>query len=829
MKHLLSILWVVLLATCLPAFAAAMPYVFTRLSAQDGLSDNQVQHILQLPDGRMVFTTRGNINLYDGMQFRYIHRNDSDVYGLKNYTGAYHVYVGEGDLLWVKDWKRVWCLDLRHERYLERPGEVFRELGITEEVNDLFVDSGQRLWLVTGNGLWDSRSKRFLPLPVEAGILQDVETDGKRAYLFFNTGILRCHALSDGRLLYQSAAYPPEERPRYAHTSLVVKGPDGNFYQIRVGRRAALFAFSPRTRQWRKLMDATTPLHTLIVPDSHTAYISSLNGIWEINLHTGRHTFQSTIATNEGTKMEADLNTIYQDRQRGIWLGTGNQGLLYAHPGRFAFLSAATMEALPVAFPLMEKAGTRERHRRGIHGRSYNDVYTDSRGWVWAGTADGLRLFLPGADTPRNYYTEDGLGNNFIHAIAEDDRGRIWVSTSYGISRILVQGGPDSLLFTAYRREDGTLKEEYRNQDVCVLEDGRILMGGMDGWTLFHPDSVEIPACHFRPLLTGLSLHGQPLGITADSAARSPLLPQAPPYVTHYEFDHDQNSLGFHFSALNYAWPAHTWFRYRLIHDNDSTWYMAGTQKSGGLVDGKGNLHLSFAMLSPGHYRLQVMASTRVGDWQGQPAELSFIIHAPWWRTRAAYASYALLTILAVAGGTWLYVRQSKRRIQRQHKEEILLLRIRNLLERCDDYERQRANVPDETPAVAEEEKEQEEPPISPADSEFLNKAVSLVEANVCTPGYSVEQLSKDLCMERSGLYKKLSTLLDTSPSLFIRNVRLKRAADLILEGKMSITEIAETVGFSSTGYMSKCFIEVYGCRPSEYAARKREAANSPG
>ena len=86
-----------------------------------------------------------------------------------------------------------------------------------------------------------------------------------------------------------------------------------------------------------------------------------------------------------------------------------------------------------------------------------------------------------------------------------------------------------------------------------------------------------------------------------------------------------------------------------------------------------------------------------------------------------------------------------------------------------------------------------------------------------------MEQLSKDLCMERSGLYKKLTTLLDTSPSQFIRNVRLKRAADLILEGKMSITEIAETVGFSSTGYMSKCFIEEFGCRPSEYAARKKE------
>ena len=240
-------------------------------------------------------------------------------------------------------------------------------------------------------------------------------------------------------------------------------------------------------------------------------------------------------------------------------------------------------------------------------------------------------------------------------------------------------------------------------------------------------------------------------------------------------------------------------------------------------MDGKGNLHLSFAMLPPGHYRLQVMASTRVGDWQGQPTELSFIIHAPWWRTRAAYAAYAILTVLAVAGGTWLYVRQSKRLIQRQHKEEILLLRIRNLLERCNNYEQQNARPTTETPAAPETK---EEPPISPADNEFLNKAISFVEAHLGTPGYSVEQLSKDLCMERSGLYKKLTTLLDTSPSQFIRNVRLKRAADLILEGKMSITEIAETVGFSSTGYMSKCFIEEFGCRPSEYAARKKETCH---
>ena len=107
----------------------------------------------------------------------------------------------------------------------------------------------------------------------------------------------------------------------------------------------------------------------------------------------------------------------------------------------------------------------------------------------------------------------------------------------------------------------------------------------------------------------------------------------------------------------------------------------------------------------------------------------------------------------------------------------------------------------------------------------FLNKAVTLVEQHLNTPGYSVEQLSKDLCMERTGLYKKLTNLLDKSPSLFIRSIRLKRAADLLCEGELSISEIAEQVGFSSASYLSKCFFEEYGCKPSEYA---RQQKNKP-
>ncbi len=802
--------------------AASLPLAFTRLDASDGLSDNSVMHILQLPDGRMVFTTQGNINLYDGMRFHYIHRNDSDLHPLRHYHGAYHVYVGDNDRLWIKNYKHMWCLDLRHERYLTHPEEVFRDMGLAEEVTDLFADSEHGLWLVTERGLWDGRRKKYLPQTTFNGDLQDVETADSLVYLFFSSGELTCHSRRDGRFLYRSAAYPADEQADYDRTSLVVKGPDGNFYQIRAGRKAALFSFSPATRRWRRLLTADGNLHTLIVPSARTACISSLNGIWEIDLPDGQATFRSALMTADGEQLQTSINTIYRDRDRGIWLGTNNHGILYAHPERLRFASAASPEALSLTSADVEEALRQKNDRRkDYQDYRYNDVLTDSHRRKWCATADGLRLFLSAHAEPRMFYTEDGLPNNFIHAFTEDAQGRIWASTSCGISQISLSPGSDTPSFTNYRHEDGLLKGEYGNRKACTLTDGRILMGGTEGWTLFHPDSAEVPLRQFRPLLIGLSLYGTPLSIArAGSTAPRRSLAQAAPYLSHYEFSYRENHIGMDFSALNYVCPAQTHYRYRLIHGNDSTWYEASLASGSNLVDERGNLHLSFPLLPPGRYRLQVTASTR-NDFRNSPVtEVSFVIHAPWWLTPWAYTAYLAALLLTAALGIHLYIRQTRRRILRRHKEDILLLRIQHLIERCDSYERL-CRTPSETSTPPQEK---EEPPICSADSEFLNKAVALVEANLNTPGYSVERLSKDLCMERSGLYKKLTNLLDKSPSLFIRSIRLKRAADMIAQGGMSMNEIAERVGFSSASYMSRCFQEEYGCKPSEYMGNMKKS-----
>lgn len=91
-------------------------------------------------------------------------------------------------------------------------------------------------------------------------------------------------------------------------------------------------------------------------------------------------------------------------------------------------------------------------------------------------------------------------------------------------------------------------------------------------------------------------------------------------------------------------------------------------------------------------------------------------------------------------------------------------------------------------------------------DPELILQVRALIEQHLEDGEYGVEQLAQDLCMERTGLYKKLTALTNTTPVAFIRSIRLHRAAALLQEGKQSVNEIAERTGFSSPSYFTKCF-----------------------
>ena len=715
---------------------------FSSFDATDGLCDNMVLQMLQLADGRMVVTTAGNVNVYDGYRFSYIHKKDNYYYPLPSYLGYYHLYVDRDGRLWVKDWQKLLCMDVRKMSYTKDIKAFFRSLGVRDDILDFFVDSQKDIWLVTAKGILHLRQKRYYQPLSNAGRLLDIDVDGYRAYLFFENGEIGCYDMKTRHLIYRCRAYNKDEQRLFGSTSLVAKGPHGMFYQLRTGSKSGLFSFNTHTRIWRKLLVKDYPFHTLVVTRHNIAYISCATGYWTINLNESTYKYNEELKLSDGSTLQTGLNTMCIDIQGGLWMGTYSRGLLYSSPYESGFRNVADISVGEI------------RNRTEYKGKKYNTVFRDSRGWIWCGTNDGLLLFV--GDSSRIYYTEDGLCNNLVHQIIEDRNHNIWIGTRYGITRIKIGNGISNLIFTNYQHEDGIQRHDYADGMATLLADGRIAMKGLEGWTVFNPDDIRPLRLTLDPILLNAFVHGKKIERLE-------------------QLDYYQNTLSFDFSAFNYACPNQTYYRYRL---NDGAWRIVSAGEHGGAVDSKGILHLSFIEMTPGRYSLEVMASTSNNEWKGKANTVYFYIHAPWWQSTLAYIIYLLVAISLIGLGIVEYTRRMRSRLQARHREEILRMR---------------------------------------GEMEFVSKVTACVEKNMANPKYTVEQLSRDMCMDRTGLYKKLTALLDKSPNVFIRDMRLERAAELIREKDMNISDIAEQVGFSTHSYMSKCFQEKFGCKPSEY------------
>ena len=109
---------------------------------------------------------------------------------------------------------------------------------------------------------------------------------------------------------------------------------------------------------------------------------------------------------------------------------------------------------------------------------------------------------------------------------------------------------------------------------------------------------------------------------------------------------------------------------------------------------------------------------------------------------------------------------------------------------------------------------------LTSADERFLQKAIELVKENISNPDLNIEDMGTELGMSRVHLYRKLKALTNQTPSEFVRIIRLKQAAYLLLQNKANISEIAYIVGFSSHQYFTNCFQNYFSMSPKEYSKK---------
>lgn len=368
-----------------------------------------------------------------------------------------------------------------------------------------------------------------------------------------------------------------------------------------------------------------------------------------------RHDSQDTTTLGSNT-----VHSIYEDHAGAIWIGTGGRGLnrFEAARGTFKRYEANNASGLRDSFvyAMLEDAagdfwlGTssaglhrfdrmRETFTQYAHTPNEARTLSNNRvlclmesaraGSLWIGTAAGLNKLVREGDKIffQQFRARDGLPNEVIYGILEDEAGRLWVSTNRGICRLQFEHG--ALRVRVFTVDDGLQSNEFNQNAHHHGPTGEMFFGGNNGFNAFHPDSVRDHPRAPDVVITDFKILDQSLP-PAVLARHSPLV-----------LSHKDLFFSIEFAALNFTLPEKNQYAY-MLEGFDAEWIHSGTRR-----------FVTYTNLDPGAYTFRVKASNHDGVWNEEGAALRIVVAPPPWRTWWAYALYVLLG----AGGIFGFIR----------------------------------------------------------------------------------------------------------------------------------------------------------------------------
>ena len=269
--------------------------------------------------------------------------------------------------------------------------------------------------------------------------------------------------------------------------------------------------------------------------------------------------------------------------------------------------------------------------------------------------------------------------------------------------------------------------------------------------------------------------------------------------------------------SSDYVTLSLTNFDYLKAENNEFQFKIEGLNKEWVKLK-RGDNEIQIQKLAKGSYKVWAMATDGFGNWSS-PVELMTIQREPaWWESWWAYILYTLLILLLIYG-VWRFNREMH---ERRLRFENLLSLYSEMQKQIKDYregatrtENDGAETSTDSDSPDEMDENNDEAPFF--DNELIDKAISTIEKNVSNENYSVDEFARDMFMSRMTLYRKIYAALGQTPSELIRSYRLDKASKLLKSTNLSVIEISERVGFSSSRYFSVCFKKKYGVLPKDF------------
>jgi signal transduction histidine kinase/ligand-binding sensor domain-containing protein/AraC-like DNA-binding protein len=265
---------------------------------------------------------------------------------------------------------------------------------------------------------------------------------------------------------------------------------------------------------------------------------------------------------------------------------------------------------------------------------------------LWIGTfGSGLCLFDKRTGLSHRFTQATGLPNNVVYSALPDRYGYLWMGTNKGLCRL----NRRSFTTQTFTRDDGIMADEFNRNHYVQYPEGDILMGGLEGFTLFNPRQIGQDT--FEPVveLTELQVNNQviqpdqgpPDGADTPTSANQSVLGTSIPGTSilgtlpvqatdQLTLAHNQNYLTIQFAALQFNQPTKNRYRYRLEGLED-TWKETARPEA------------IYTNLPPGDYVLLLNASNTSGRWSRYVRKLTITIQPPFWATWWALLLYGLI------------------------------------------------------------------------------------------------------------------------------------------------------------------------------------------
>lgn len=303
-----------------------------------------------------------------------------------------------------------------------------------------------------------------------------------------------------------------------------------------------------------------------------------------------------------------------------------------------------------------EKIAFKRIDEKNILGIRVNYITEDHAGNIWLGTDLGLHKLSKSLKLIDSYSTQDGLPNNLVVGVKEDNNNELWITTKSGISLF----SPESENFKNFNVNDGLQGVEYQSKSIDKTLEGRIIAGGINGFNIFNPDDIIQDSLTLLPKITVLKVLNKAIR-SGDELNGRVLFEEPLSETKEIVLTHNEGYITLDFVALHFKNPERVKYAYKM-HGADQGFLYPGS-----------NRVANYSGLPPGTYTFEVRASLD-GQWsESEKAELQIRVMVPPWKTWWAFGIYVILVMLI----SWLVIRYYTKIIGEVREHELDQMKLR--------------------------------------------------------------------------------------------------------------------------------------------------------